>query len=311
MPLSVFSPHRPPNHSPHGQPRHQPLANAWLGVGKVLCTSLFLGLCVGMAALLPSTPAQAQSALKTTTNSLGMKLVRIPAGSFTMGACKPDTPNCTQPDPDAQGDDGPPHRVTVKAFWLADTEVTQGQFKQFIMATGRADLITEDFIKNNNVGDHAAITGVSWNDAQDFLAWLNKTQGGGYRLPTEAEWEYACRAGGQHRHCGSDDVESVAWHLNNSGSRVHGVASKRPNAWGLHDMSGNVWEWVQDVWYDSYYGAPTDGSAWTSGGYQIHRVLRGGSWSDSALGVRSAYRNNYAPVVRDDFIGFRLARTAQ
>lgn len=282
-----------------------PMRSGW-GLCKSLCASLSLV----VAALLASAPVLAQPALKTTTNKLGMTLVRIPAGSFVMGACKPDTPNCTRPDPNATDFEGPLRRVNVKAFWLGQTEVTQGQFKQFIMAMGRADLITEDFIKYNNVGDDAAITWVSWNDAQDFIAWLNRTQGGGHRLPSEAEWEYACRAGGNHTYCGSDDLGSVAWHGANSGDRVRIVASLQPNAWGLHDLSGNVWEWVEDPWHKNFVGAPTDGSAWTNGGAQT-RVLRGGSWWEpSVRGYRVANRYADWPDKHDLGRGFRVARTA-
>ena len=302
MPLSLFSTPRPSCDSPPGQ---QPLAHAWPRVGKSLCA----GLCLAVVALLGTAPVQAQPASKTTTNSLGMKMVRIPAGSFIMGACKPDTPNCSQPDPDARDDEGPLRTVTVKAFWLGQTEVTQGQFKKFIQATRRVDLITGDFIRANSVGDDAPIVHVSWNDAQDFIAWLNKTQGGGYRLPSEAEWEYACRAGGQHTYCGSNDVGSVAWYKDNSSGQLQAVATKQPNAWGLHDMSGNAGEWVQDWRHDNYLGAPTDGSAWTSGGEQKYRVLRSGFWGNLAKGTRAARRGYNSPGNNGSGVGFRVVRT--
>ena len=149
---------------------------------------------------------------------------------------------------------------------------------------------------------------VNYNDAQDFIAWLNKTDGGGYRLPSEAEWEYACRAGGNHTYCGSNDVGAVAWYDGNSGNRARAVGGKQANAFGLHDMSGNVWEWTQDCWNDSYNGAPTNGTAWTSGSCGV-RILRGGSWFFIAIYSRAADRFVISTDLRYDIYGFRLART--
>ena len=118
---------------------------------------------------------------------------------------------------------------------------------------------------------------MSWNDAQEFIGRLNARGGGNrYRLPSEAEWEYAARAGTTGDRYGS--VDAIGWHNDNSGRRTHPVGQKAPNGWGLHDMLGNVWEWVEDCWHNGYGGAPTDGTAWTTGGDCNRRVLRGGSW---------------------------------
>jgi len=132
-------------------------------------------------------------------------------------------------------------------------------------------------MKYNAHGDDAPVVQVSWHDAQDFIKWLNQTDGGGWRLPSEAEWEYACRAGGNHAYCGSDNPNAVAWHYYNSGERQRTVGSKQANAFGLHDMSGNVREWVQDCAHFSYQGASTDGSVWTGGCIGDRRGMRGGS----------------------------------
>lgn len=265
-----------------------------------------------------------------TTNKIGITMVDIPAGSFLMGSCKVTSAveeenkkrrflgkpalstQCGHSDSDASDDsEAPQHRVSIRAFQMGKTEVTLGQFKRYIAAAGREDLLTDKFMKYNAYGDDAPVVMVSWRDAQAFIDWLNKTDGGGYRLPSEAEWEYACRAGGNHTYCGSDNVDAVAWHAGNSNLHQHEVAGKQPNAWGLYDMSGNVKEWVQDCWHDNYIGAPTDGSAWTSGCSSSYdrRVLRGGSWKSSASDTRAANRGITTPVFRDNYNGFRLART--
>lgn len=263
-----------------------------------------------------------------TTNKIGITMVDIPSGSFMMGSCKltaamaeenkkraflgqaPVSANCSNPDADASDDETPQRRVSVRGFQMSKTEVTLGQFKQFIAAAGRTDLVNDDFMKYNAYGDTAPVVMVSWNDAQDFIKWLNQTDGGGYRLPSEAEWEYACRAGGQHTYCGGNDLNALGWYGGNSGERPRPVGGKRANAFGLFDMSGNVWEWVQDCWHDSYHGAPSDGSAWTSDCDGVRRrVLRGGSWFDRARLSRAANRANDSPGDRNSNVGFRLART--
>ncbi|MCI0565149.1 MAG: formylglycine-generating enzyme family protein, partial [Nitrososphaera sp.] len=155
-------------------------------------------------------------------------------------------------------------------------------------------------------GDPALpVENVTWNDAKEFCEKLTKMTGLDYRLPTEAEWEYACRAGTTGDYGG--DLDVMAWYSKNSGVKTHPVGQKNPNAWGLHDMHGNVWEWCEDDWNDSYASAPTDGRAWVDmpsrGSF---RVLRGGSWCSHDVYCRSAFRILDAPGHRLAGVGFRL-----
>jgi formylglycine-generating enzyme required for sulfatase activity len=163
---------------------------------------------------------------------------------------------------------------------------------------------------------------VSWNDIcgpDGFLARLNaltegaRPEGQVFRLPAEAEWEYACRAGTDTAYSfGNDpaDLGDHGWFGDNAEGRTHPAGQKDPNPWGLFDLHGNVWEWCADVWHDGYKGAPKDGSAWMDGGEQARRVLRGGSWIDLAGVARSAYRSWNATILRSRKIGFRLALAA-
>ena len=151
---------------------------------------------------------------------------------------------------------------------------------------------------------------VSWEDVQAFLRKLN-AGGGRYRLPSEAEWEYAARGGSQsrgYRYAGSDSPHTVAWSRENSGERTHPVGQKQANELGLYDLSGNVFEWVQDCWNETYQGAPRDGQAWERGDCG-RRVLRGGSWDLKPRYLRSAFRNGVPADLRDYGLGFRLARS--
>lgn len=218
----------------------------------------------------------------------GVSFVKIPSGSFQMGS-------------NEYNNEKPIHTVNIQSFYMMTTEVTQAQWTA-IMGNN----------PSNWKGDNLPIEGVSWNDAQDFLRKLNqKDPGKNYRLPSEAEWEYACRAGTTTRFYSGDndnDLDAIAWYFSNSGYNTHPVGQKRANAWGLYDMSGNVWEWCQDWYHDSYYGAPLDGSAWESP-RGSHRVLRGGSWSSLPNCCRSAFRFINDPDDRNINIGFRLVRS--
>lgn len=261
------------------------------------------------------------------TNKIGITMVDIPAGSFLMGACNVSASmqeenkkraflgqellraDCTASDSyRAHDDETPQHRVSIRAFQMGKTEVTLGQFKKFIAAAGRRDLVTDDFMKYNAHGDNAPVVMVSWHDAKAFIDWLNKTDGGGYRLPSEAEWEYACRAGGRHKYCGSDNVNAIAWHIENS-NHQQAVAGKQVNAFGLYDMSGNVSELVEDCWHNNYQSSPTDGSTWISQCKNTDRVHRGGHWDRQSDLTRAANRNIVTPEHRFETLGFRLART--
>ncbi|ACF47380.1 protein of unknown function DUF323 (plasmid) [Prosthecochloris aestuarii DSM 271] len=271
------------------------------------------------------------------TNSIGMKFKNIPPGSFYMGSCKlseadkeanekrkfmgmaPKSAACSSGGPtdnSAQDDETPQHKVRIsKGFQIGVYEVTLGQFKQFIASAGRDDLLTDDFMTRNSRGDNAAVTHVSWNDAQAFIRWLNQKEGGSaYRLPTEAEWEYAARAGTTTRYSwGNSESQAgeYAWYDKNAydvgRSYAHGVGIKMPNPWGLYDMHGNVWEWVQDWYGENYYrNSPMNDPKGPSSGR--YRVNRGGGWDYVARNLRSANRGNNSPGSRDDVLGFRLVR---
>ena len=289
-----------------------------------------------LAALVICVWSQAQSA--DFTNSIGMQFITIPAGSFYMGSCKlsaeqqeknkkrkfmglePEGPACPSgagADSDAGDRETPQHRVSIaQAFQLGAHEVTLGQFKQFIAGAERYDLLSDSFMKYNRAGDNAAVTWVSWQDAQAFIKWLNGKEGGErYRLPSEAEWEYAVRAGTTTRYSWGDsgsEAGAYAWYNKNAGDRgemyAHAVGAKQPNPWGLYDMHGNVFEWTQDCWNASYSSAPGDGSAWLVGDCS-KRVLRGGSWVNYQHDLRSASRYYSSAGIRVDNVGFRAART--
>ncbi len=220
----------------------------------------------------------------------GIELVWIPPGSFTMGQNRNSL------------EERPEHPVTIsRGFWMGKVPVTQGQWAA-IMGGNPSGFQGNDALPVENV---------SWDDCKAFIETLNAMDLGTFRLPTEAEWEYACRAGSTGRWCFGDDAESLfeyAWTLDNAAGRTHPVGEKRPNAWGLHDMHGNVCEWCEDRWHPNYIDAPADGSAWLDGENE-ERVTRGGSWCILTPECGCAYRSwNAAPGMRTDFMGFRLVR---
>ncbi len=219
----------------------------------------------------------------------GLKYVAIPPGAFMMG--------CSPGDRDCGHSEKPPHQVTItKGYWMGQTEITVGAYKRFVAATGRETPPAPAF----NVGlrnDNLPMVNVSWDDAQAYCTWA------GGRLPTEAEWEYAARAGTEEARSG--ELADVAWYKDNSGGRAHEVAQKRPNAWGLYDVLGNVGEWVED-WHGPYSSDPATDPRGPSGGEK--KVLRGGSWEFGAKDERTSYRNEVHPGSRGDDVGFRCAR---
>jgi len=206
------------------------------------------------------------------TNAAGMAFVRVPAGSFQMGA----------PDGHGEASEHPTHGVTfAKPFFIGACPVTQAQWRSVIHAN-----------PSKFPGDDRPVDFVSREDARSFAARLSEldTDGNVYRLPTEAEWEYACRAGSNTSFSFGNQEEMLpdfGWFDANAGGGTHPVARKKPNAWGLFDMHGNVWEWVEDDWHENYAGAPTDGSAWTSSALPKKGVIRGGSWAFAASDARS------------------------
>lgn len=200
----------------------------------------------------------------------------------------------------------PQRNVTVsEPFYLQTIQVTQGQWK-----TVMGD--NPSFFKD--CGDDCPVENLSWDDAQKFIKKLNEIEKiDKYRLPTEAEWEYACRAGTTTEFSFGDDNDRLtdcAWFSSNSGDKTHPVGKKKPNFWGLYDMQGNVLEWVEDDWHDNYDGAPGDGRAWIKEPRGAARVIRGGSWDFAAQGCRSAVRFGNGPGYRYGGLGFRLARSA-
>jgi formylglycine-generating enzyme required for sulfatase activity len=203
---------------------------------------------------------------------------------------------------DGDSDERPVHKACVRHFFMGKYEVTQGQWKR-VMGYNPS--------RFKKCGDDCPVEQVSWKDAQKFIRKLNQMEGTDkYRLPSEAEWEYACRAGSTTRFSFGDNESSLseyAWYSNNSGTRTHPVGQKKPNAWGLYDMHGNVWEWCQD-WYGNYYGGDVNNPNGPSSGN--NRVFRGGSWDYGPGGLRSAFRLSTAPDDSDyDLgLGFRVAR---
>jgi formylglycine-generating enzyme required for sulfatase activity len=256
------------------------------------CRRLAQGLLLSFATLLPlSTTAQAD---KTFTNLVGIEFIRIPAGSFQMGADK----NLEE----ASNDELPQHHVTLShAFYLGKYEVTQ---EQWVAVMGNNP--------SKFVGLRNPVESVSWDDIQVFIQQLNTKEGTDkYRLPTEAEWEYAARAGTSSTWSFGDDAsesEQYAWYDDNSDNQTHPVGQKQPNPWGLYDIYGNVYEWVND-WYDENFysrNISTDPKGPENG---THRVLRGGGWGRSTWGLRSASRGSLVPDRQLERCGFRLARS--
>ncbi|MCP4698866.1 MAG: SUMF1/EgtB/PvdO family nonheme iron enzyme, partial [Gammaproteobacteria bacterium] len=221
--------------------------------------------------------------------------VLIFGGTFRMG------------DIQGKGDDDerPVHEVSLNSFALGRYPVTVDEYDRFAKAAGRE--------KPNDRGwgrGKRPVINVSWNDAAAYCEWLTKQTGHSYRLPTEAEWEYACRAGSEGAYCfGNDEkqLKDYAWSYENSGRKTHPVGEKKPNAFGLYDMHGNVWEWVHD-WFDEEYYAksPKENPADSDSGSL--RVMRGGSWASLGQYARSAFRPRYSPVDRNMNLGFRFAR---
>ncbi len=222
---------------------------------------------------------------------IGMfEMVKVAGGTFTMGASTSDS--------EADSDEKPAHRVTLSGYYIGKYEVTQ---KQWVEIMGS----NPSYFK----GDNLPVERVSWEDIQEFLRKLNAKTGMNYRLPTEAEWEFAARGGNSSRgykYSGSDNIGNVAWYDGNSGSKTHPVGTKSPNELGIYDMTGNVWEWCQDRFDSNYYSnSPSSNPKGPSSG--AIRVLRGGSWFNIARNCRVSRRFHYTPGSRDYYFGFRLA----
>ena len=206
--------------------------------------------------------------------------------------------------------EGPVHEVCVEEFWLGRYEVTQQEWQQ-IMGKNPAYFNEKKLGKDTQ---RHPVEQVSWNNIQNFLAELNKNiSQHPFRLPSEAEWEYAARAETETVYSFGDDLKDMAayaWYRDNSEGSSQPVGQLQPNNWGLYDMHGNVWEWCADFSHKNYEGAPSDGRVWENGGDTTVRILRGGSWGSHPWGLRSANRLRNKPNYKNNSIGFRLARTA-
>lgn len=224
--------------------------------------------------LLLAMAAQAQSVVPA------IELVRVPGGCFQMGS---ET---------GEKHERPVHKVCLETFDIGKVEVTQGQWRAVIGSNP----------SRFAGGDNFPVEQVSWNEAQEFIKRLNAQNAGTWRLPTEAEWEYACRSGGkdeQYAGASAANVGDVAWYNKaEAGNMTHAVAGKKPNGLGIHDMSGNVWEWVQDTFTTPYGGSNRESK----------RVLRGGSWDGKTNYVRCAIRNRNEADKRDPRLGFRVVK---
>ena len=216
----------------------------------------------------------------------GMEFLPVPAGCFQMGVNSGEL------------DAMPLHQVCLDAFFIGKYEVTQGQW---------ARIMGDQPSFFNSCGKNCPVDNVSWRDAQDFISILNRLNGKNYRLLTEAEWEYACRSGGKtERFCGGLDVDTAAWYDRNSNSKPHPVGEKRPNGLGIYDMSGNVWEWVSDLYQSPLLNQNIDGVL-----AENRRVMRGGSWYNDAKNVSSSLRAGDLPESRSINLGFRIGYSAR
>ena len=236
------------------------------------------------------TMTEKKNVIPPVIQKLMANMVRVDGGTFMMGAT-------SEQRSDAYYNEKPAHQVTLSSFSIGKYEVTQEEWEA---------------VMGNNPskfkGSKLPVEQVSWDDCQTFIRKLNQMTGKHFRLPTEAEWEYAARGGSKSRgykYAGGNDLGSVAWYEGNSGSKTHDVGQKQPNELGLYDMSGNVWEWCQDL-YGSYSSSSQTNPRGASSGSR--RVDRGGSWYSSAGGCRVSYRSHFTPGNRDNFLGLRLAQ---
>ncbi len=323
----------PPRHSEldsesHSKPQPPNKKGVWIGLGVVAL--LLIGVFIWQGGKdkpnpIPEKVENIQETVKPkiiteTVNGISFKMIEVKSGTFQMGSNS------------GNNYEKPIHSVTVPTFYMGRTEVTHKQYISFLNAQGvdsngnyqgkkyvdmDAAVCTVGY-KNNRFyfkGSKRAETedtpmiNVTWDKAKAYCAWLSQQTGKTYRLPSESEWEYAARGGNRskgYKYAGSNNIDKVAWYgYEKSGKQTHQVGTKQPNELGLYDMSGNVSEWCEDKWHDSYRGAPTDGSAWLSGS-SSRRILRGGCWYSYAENCRSANRGNNSTVSWFINCGFRV-----
>jgi formylglycine-generating enzyme required for sulfatase activity len=220
------------------------------------------------------------------------EVIFVEGGTFNMGSNE------------GENNEKPVHRVTVSSFSIGKYPVTVGQYKAFCEETGRSMPEAPGW----GWQERHPMVNVTYNDAVAYANWLGEKFGGDWRLPTEAEWEYAARGGNKSRgttYSGSNDLETVGWFADNAGGQTNGVGRKRPNELGIYDMSGNVWEWCRD-WYGSDYYASSPSSNPRGPASGTNRVLRGGSWDYTSTYCRVAIRDFGTPSDRSTFRGFRV-----
>jgi formylglycine-generating enzyme required for sulfatase activity len=245
------------------------------------------------------------------SDALPLQMILVPGGPFTMGS-PPE-------EPEREEFEGPQHEVTVPAFFMGRYPVTQAQY-ELVMETNPATRYEDD----RSVAPDKPVVGVTWNDAVAFCERLAEQSGRPYRLPSEAEWEYACRAGTTTPFYFGKTITTEAANYNGEYTYADGEPGETrneptavnyfgiANAFGLSDMHGNVWEWCQDIWHENYEGAPIDGRAWTTEGDEGSRILRGGSWGDNPRHCRSAFRYEFVPGFNyyGYLVGFRVCCSA-
>jgi formylglycine-generating enzyme required for sulfatase activity len=248
-------------------------------------------------------------------DGVSLPLIEVPAGELVMGS--------PEDEPLRGSDEGPMHRVRLEGFLIGQTPITQAQWRAVARQVPplgqrweRELALNPSNFTGQADSDQRPVEQVSWHDAMEFCRRLSALSGDAYKLPSEAQWEYACRAGSTTPFAFGETITPELANYRGTSSYANGpkgeyrqqttpVGMFAANAWGLQDMHGNVWEWCLDHWHDSYEGAPFDGSAWVSGGGQS-RLLRGGSWHDLPGGCRSAYRALDRPDYANDDVGFRV-----
>jgi formylglycine-generating enzyme required for sulfatase activity len=236
-----------------------------------------------------------RAASKVMSIHIEPEMQTVSAGTFRQG--------------DSRGDsfEQPVREVTMKTFAIGKFEVSFDEYDRFALATNRVPLV-------NDAGwgrGRRPVINLSWNDARDYAKWLSEKTRKRYRLPTESEWEYAARSGGKEESwAGTSDEKQLAKYAVYEEDRTAPVGEREPNGLELHDMSGNVWEWVEDCWHENYTGAPADGSAWIEAraGGCIQHVIRGGSWINLPRYQRTWVRHATGTRSRDNTVGFRLAQ---
>ena len=236
-----------------------------------------------------------------TVNGVSFNMVKVAGGTFTMGATE-------EQGNDALNDEKPAHEVTLSSYMIGETEVTQ-ELWEAVMGKSLSQIASENGKETYGVGANYPMYYISWNDCQEFITKLNNLTGKNFRMPTEAEWEYAARGGNKsqgYKYSGSNTIDDVAWYDTNSAGTTHPVATKMPNELGLYDMSGSVWEWCSD-WYSSTYYSSSSQNNPTGPASGSYRVFRGGDWNYKARYCRVSFRNYSSPTKRFNYLGLRLA----